>query len=61
MKTLALIGLAVGMMFVGACSSGGESAPPAMMKCAACKTEVPADKCCAKDHLCQKCDKCTTQ
>lgn len=60
MKKLALIGLAVGMMFVGSCSSpGGASSPPAMMKCAGCKADVPAEKCCPKDHLCDKCDKCT--
>jgi len=62
MRKLALVGMAVAMMMVGACSSpGGGGSQPAMMKCSGCKADVPADKCCPKDHMCEKCDKCTTK
>jgi hypothetical protein len=53
--------MAVAMMMGGACSSPGGGWQPGMTKCAGCKADVPAEKCCPKDPLCEKCDKSTTQ
>ena len=57
MKKLAMAFLAVAVLSVGACSSSGGGAE--MMTCAGCKKDVPAEKCCKKDTMCDKCDKCS--
>ena len=58
MKNLALIGLAVLVVFAFACST----APDAnLMKCAGCKMDCPKDKVCPKDGMCAHCDKCTAK
>ena len=52
MQKLALVGLAVLVVFAFACSTGA----PAKMECKACHRM--ADKACEKDGMCATCDKC---
>jgi hypothetical protein len=54
MQKLAMVGLAVLVVFAFACSTAHETGK---MECKGC--HMMADKTCPKDGMCAHCDKCT--